>query len=64
MILEKEAALNVLTFTQTNTDIESSRITPLRHVKRTPKSLWNLGLGLLNKQLSENYSFCYIWHHL
>lgn len=64
MILEKEVAPNVLIFTQTNIGIESSRITPQRHVKRTPKSLWNLGLVLLNKQLSENYSFCHIWPHL
>lgn len=41
----------MLTFTHADIDIESNRIAPLRNVKCTPKSLWNLGLGLLNKQL-------------
>lgn len=39
----------MLTFTHANIDIESKRIAPLRNVKCTPKPLWNLGLGLLNK---------------
>lgn len=51
----------MLMLTHTNIDIESNRITLLRNVKCTPNSLWNLGLGLLNKQFSKNYSFFKIY---